>query len=147
MKAPSFNPIAPTFLRKALQALLAMHFAPEPSKRKGKAARTRMPSSELLDRVVASANGDIRSAVMALQFACVMPAPVARRGTGSGGVALDTGVREQSLALFHMLGKVLYNKRKCPAWRVLYKLNYQGREGRCSKFVCDQGRHETGARP
>jgi cell cycle checkpoint protein len=79
------------------------------------------PSKEFLDLVVESANGDIRSAVMALQFACVVRLPADRQGkskatkgagSGSAKVILEAITRrEQSLALFHLMGKVLYNKR------------------------------------
>ncbi|KII85455.1 hypothetical protein PLICRDRAFT_56696 [Plicaturopsis crispa FD-325 SS-3] len=108
----SFNPIAPTLLRKALKALLTTQFA-----------NTSLsgPSAEVLDVIVDSANGDIRSAIMALQFACVvdLPGTAAKKRKSKGGTGGSTGVvldavarREQSLALFHLMGKVLYNKRK-----------------------------------
>ena len=58
----AFNPVAPTRMRKALQVVLAN----EEPKRKGAAV------TELLDAVVAASSGDIRSAIMALQFACVV---------------------------------------------------------------------------
>ncbi|KAK0235412.1 Rad17 cell cycle checkpoint protein-domain-containing protein [Armillaria nabsnona] len=102
-----FNPIAPTFLRKALQALIDRHF---PAAKGGKSAR---PSKHILDIIVDSANGDIRSAVNALQFSSI-----AEKGRKKGKSREATLVmeavtrREQSLALFHLIGKVLYNKRK-----------------------------------
>ncbi|KAI0916087.1 hypothetical protein AcV7_007186 [Taiwanofungus camphoratus] len=110
-----FNPIAPTLLRRALQNLVNMHFS---------SASGTPPSKEILNVIVESSNGDIRSAIMALQFACVAKAsPVSRpnkagkRRKGGGGpearVILEAVTRrEQSLALFHLLGKVFYNKRK-----------------------------------
>lgn len=105
-----FNPIAPTLLRKALQALLSTQFSSSDSK-------SAPPSKEFLDIVVESANGDIRSAIMALQFACVveLPGGKGRKKNHKGGnarVVLEAVTRrEQSLALFHLVGKVLYNKR------------------------------------
>ncbi|KAK0200003.1 Rad17 cell cycle checkpoint protein-domain-containing protein [Desarmillaria ectypa] len=102
-----FNPIAPTFLRKALQALLDRHFS---TARGGNSVR---PSKHVLDIIVDSANGDIRSAVNALQFSSI-----AEKGRKKGKSREATVVtesvtrREQSLALFHLIGKVLYNKRK-----------------------------------
>ncbi|PPQ71519.1 hypothetical protein CVT26_010390 [Gymnopilus dilepis] len=118
----SFNPIAPTLMRKALQSLLTTHFSSTSSKTGAQ------PSKEILDIVIDSSNGDIRSAIMALQFACIAEAggtsstkqKNGRKKTAKGGSSkLQAGVvmeavtrREQSLALFHLLGKVLYNKRK-----------------------------------
>ncbi|PPQ88176.1 hypothetical protein CVT25_005141 [Psilocybe cyanescens] len=100
-----FNPIAPTLLRKALGAMLNTHF----SKSTGSA-----PSKEALDVIVESANGDIRSAIMALQFACIIELPGrSKKKLGAQRAVLEAVTRrEQSLALFHLLGKVLYNKRK-----------------------------------
>ncbi|KAG5636457.1 hypothetical protein H0H81_007964 [Sphagnurus paluster] len=106
-----FNPIAPTLLTKALQALLKKHFSTT-----GNAHAA--PPKEVLDAVVDSANGDIRSAIMALQFACVveMNGKVQKKkdGKGRGKVVILEAItrREQSLVLFHLLGKVFYNKRK-----------------------------------
>lgn len=54
---------------------------------------------------------------MALQFACVVELPGSKT-KGKGKVKGDATVvleaitrREQSLVLFHLMGKVLYNKR------------------------------------
>ena len=62
-----FNPIAPTLLAKALTSLLTKHFTLTP--------RSRPPTKDVVKMVVDSAHGDIRSAVMALQFACVVQLP------------------------------------------------------------------------
>ncbi|KAI6043951.1 Rad17 cell cycle checkpoint protein-domain-containing protein [Pisolithus marmoratus] len=108
-----FNPIAPTLMTKALQALLAKHFGPQLSASK--------PSKEVLDVIVETSNGDIRSALMALQFACVSPLsgkskaknPRNRNSSKSALAVLEAVTRrEQSLVLFHLMGKILYNKRK-----------------------------------
>ncbi|KAF7973610.1 hypothetical protein HWV62_14780 [Athelia sp. TMB] len=111
----AFNPIAPTLLKRALQALLSTHFS---------SSQATQPSKEVVDIVVSSSNGDIRSAINALQFASI-PAPFStstKRKKGDGKdkrVKRDAKVvleavtrRESSLALFHLMGKVLYNKRK-----------------------------------
>ncbi|KAG9313631.1 Rad17 cell cycle checkpoint protein-domain-containing protein [Chiua virens] len=119
-----FNPIAPTLMTKVLQALLSSHFGSlDAHERQGK-----QPSREVVDLIVGSSNGDIRSAIMALQFACVVDLPAsslkskgkATRKTVSGTkkttnvrVVLEAITRrEQSLVLFHLMGKILYNKRK-----------------------------------
>ncbi|KAJ7713743.1 Rad17 cell cycle checkpoint protein-domain-containing protein [Mycena metata] len=111
-----FNPIAPTLMKKALQALVSTHFASAP-KASGSA-----PTKEMLDIVVETSNGDIRSAIMALQFSCLPTLggssgkAARKKGGGAGGGAklvLEAVTRrEQSLALFHFMGRVLYNKRK-----------------------------------
>ncbi len=104
-----FNRIAPTLMRKALHAMLNTHFAGSPAA---------PPSKEALDLIVESVNGDIRSAIMALQFACVVEAPVSKKGRAKGPRGTSTRAmlevitkRENSLVLFHLLGKILYNKR------------------------------------
>ncbi|KAJ4474461.1 Rad17 cell cycle checkpoint protein-domain-containing protein [Lentinula aciculospora] len=96
-----FNPIAPTLMKKALQALLSRHFGSQRSPVTG----------QILDMVVDSANGDIRSAIMALQFACIR---MSKRTKGVESQILMESItrREQSLVLFHLMGKVFYNKRK-----------------------------------
>ncbi|KAF5364897.1 hypothetical protein D9758_008126 [Tetrapyrgos nigripes] len=108
-----FNPVAPTLLMKALKALLDMRFP--------KDSGSRSPiSAALLDVIVNSANGDIQNAIMGLQFACTrLNKATKSKGKASDGTKLNEQVlvesitrREQSLVLFHLLGKVLYNKRK-----------------------------------
>ncbi|KAF7318952.1 hypothetical protein HMN09_00231000 [Mycena chlorophos] len=105
----SFNPIAPTIMKKALNSLVSAHFASQGS---GTA-----PSKEMLDIIIETSNGDIRSAIMALQFSCIIEPPSGKRKKGSSKANARTLLeaitrREQSLVLFHLLGKVLYNKRK-----------------------------------
>jgi cell cycle checkpoint protein len=70
----------------------------------------------VLDIIVESSNGDIRSSVMALQFASVIE--IGNKGRkrksgekGAAAVLESVTRREQSLVLFHLMGKVLYNKR------------------------------------
>ena len=77
-------------------------------------------SKDVLELIADSSNGDIRSAVMALQFACTPTAPSgksktkdkkSRKVSDARAVLEAVTRREQSLALFHLVGKVLYNKR------------------------------------
>ncbi|KAG9029405.1 Cell cycle checkpoint protein rad17 [Tulasnella sp. JGI-2019a] len=109
-----FNPIATTIMRKAVNSLLT-RVASSPS-----ATSHQKPSKEVVDIIVESANGDIRSAIMALQFACIVDLPGSkgagrakglREGKGVKGILEAITQREQSLLLFHLLGKLLYNKR------------------------------------
>lgn len=109
----AFNPIAPTLMTKALQAMLTNHFASTSGK---------PPAKDVVEMIVESSNGDIRSAVMALEFACVVTLTKGggkgktqrnTAGSGSARAVLEAITRrEQSLVLFHLMGKILYNKRK-----------------------------------
>lgn len=116
-----FNPIAPTLMKRALQTMLTKHFKDMSHKQSGI-----QPSKEIMDIIVESSNGDIRSAIMALQFASISNhrgsfSSVGRArikskkssGAMGGRVLLEAVTRrEQSLALFHLIGKLLYNKRR-----------------------------------
>ena len=97
----SFNPIARTYLVKGLKRVVQ--------------ATGQTFSKETLEFIADSSNGDIRSAVMALQFASTPTSkPKGKRSRKTQDVrAILEAVtrREQSLALFHLVGKVLYNKR------------------------------------
>lgn len=109
----AFNPIAPTLMTKALQAMLTNHFM---------STSGQPPAKDIVEMIVESSNGDIRSAVMALEFACVVTLTkdsgkgktqrnmAGRRGARAVLEAVTR--REQSLVLFHLMGKILYNKRK-----------------------------------
>lgn len=101
----SFNPIAPTLMKKALKGVLTQHFGPSSKS---------SPSNQVLDTIVDSSNGDVRSAVMTLQFACIMEPTSKTKGKKKAKELPIEAVtkREQSLALHHMLGKVLYNKSR-----------------------------------
>ncbi|KAF9043051.1 Rad17 cell cycle checkpoint protein-domain-containing protein [Panaeolus papilionaceus] len=103
-----FNPIAPTLMRKALQTMLNNHFSSTFS------TNITAPSKGILDIIIESSNGDIRSAINALQFACIAnkSGKKMKKEKTSALVMEAVTRREQSLALFHLLGKVLYNKRK-----------------------------------
>lgn len=117
----NFNPIATTFLRKALRQIVHEEFLSYPSQTK--------PSLELIDAVIAGCDGDIRSALNALQFFALkdsggQESPLRPKGKSKAKAKNEpisehvqtlvdtiTG-RESSLILFHALGKVLYNKRQ-----------------------------------
>ncbi|RUS31460.1 Rad17 cell cycle checkpoint protein-domain-containing protein [Jimgerdemannia flammicorona] len=135
-----FNPIAVTFMIKALSQTAAAEFGP--------GAR---PGREYLEEVAEASNGDVRSALNTLQFLSLAggvgggmadTGQAGRRGVKvagrkksreavrgnkrkrtrdadeedvgelhSGRSVSGVGGRESSLALFHALGKILYNKR------------------------------------
>ncbi|KAJ7728055.1 hypothetical protein B0H16DRAFT_1734821 [Mycena metata] len=82
------------------------HFASAP-KASGSA-----PTKEMLDIVVETSNGDIRSAIMALHFSWYPPSEGEGAGGGAKFVLEAVTRREQSLTLFHFMGRVLYNKWK-----------------------------------
>lgn len=117
-----FNPIAPTFMTKALELVLR--------KESRKSGRRKAPGPSVLKHL--SELGDIRSAVSSLEFLCL-------RGddfdgwTGKITFAKPKGgaynpvpsevekdslevitQRESTLGLFHAVGKVIYNKREEP---------------------------------
>ena len=71
-------------------------------------ATGRTTNLTLLLRVSARGAG-----VMALEFACNRVKGASKRGREAGaGVDLESSTRrENALVLFHLLGKVLYNKR------------------------------------
>ena len=100
-------------MRTALKAMLDQHFA-------SASAVGSRPTKDVLDLIVESSNGDIRSAINALQFACSAdhgshkPGKGAKKGKGPSATVMLEAVtrREQSLALFHLLGKIMYNKRE-----------------------------------
>ncbi|EHY57912.1 cell cycle checkpoint protein [Exophiala dermatitidis NIH/UT8656] len=125
-----FNPVASTFVTKALDLVM--------QKEARDSLRRRVPGPAVIQRLAEM--GDVRSAVNSLEFLCV-------RGSGAGGsgsadwsgtVAVtaaaktkkkkDSAVltemeknslqivtrRETTLDMFHAAGKVVYNKREDP---------------------------------
>ncbi|KAL1747170.1 Rad17 cell cycle checkpoint protein-domain-containing protein [Schizophyllum fasciatum] len=94
---PSFNPIAPTLMTRALKSMLAK--------------RSQKLSTDFLDMLVSTSNGDIRSAIMALQFSSITTKP-GKKCKDERAVLEAITRREHGLVLFHLLGKILYNKRK-----------------------------------
>ena len=116
-----FNPIAPTILTKALEAIVV--------KEARKSGRRKTPGQEILKRLAES--GDIRSAVSSLEFLCVRgddgdwSSKVAFTKPKHGKTAAPMtkaeqdamrliSNRESSLGIFHSVGKVVYNKRTDP---------------------------------
>jgi cell cycle checkpoint protein len=92
---------------KALQAIVNQHFQGNPSLR---------PTKNILDMIITCSRGDIRGAVMELQLSSLIvkkPTKKGKKGSSNDSVAFLklASQREQSLALFHLIGKVLYNKR------------------------------------
>ncbi|EXJ72670.1 uncharacterized protein A1O5_03816 [Cladophialophora psammophila CBS 110553] len=122
--AMDFNPVAPTFVTKALDLVM--------KKEARDSRRRRVPGPAIITRLAEM--GDVRSAVNSLEFLCL------RRGDGSewsGTVAAKakrpskdkeslalTEVeknslqlvcqRETTLDMFHAAGKIVYNKREDP---------------------------------
>jgi cell cycle checkpoint protein len=115
-----FNPVAPTFLTKALELVV--------QKEARKSGRRRTPGPLVLQRL--GEIGDIRNAISSLEFLCVKGDDQADWGSkiaftkpkrGAKDVpALTKGEsdslelvsqREATLGIFHAVGKVVYNKR------------------------------------
>lgn len=127
----SFNPVAPTSMSKTLTRIAAAESS------KGR-HRFPMPSKSTIDAIAQVSNGDIRSAINALQFAClkdtgdledVLESRVeskSKKNKKSGkcqkkdstnqsesGKALSAiGGKDTSLFLFRAIGKILYCKRE-----------------------------------
>ncbi|KAL8995782.1 MAG: hypothetical protein Q9169_004540 [Polycauliona sp. 2 TL-2023] len=115
-----FNPIAPTFITKALNLTL--------QKEARHSGRRRIPGPSVLKRLGES--GDVRSAIGSLQFLCLKgqdgdnwSGRVAAKGkkgakTANAITAMEEESlelitrREVNLGLFHAVGKVVYNKRE-----------------------------------
>ncbi|KAF8320279.1 Rad17-domain-containing protein [Clavulina sp. PMI_390] len=107
----AFNPIAPTLLKRGITAVLTKHYG----------ASSSPFSKEFIDHIVESANGDIRSAITSLQFAdrgdlgpsisSRKKGDKAKREAVTQALIENISSREQSLQMFHLLGKILYNKR------------------------------------
>lgn len=114
-----FNPIAPTYLSKALDLVI--------QKEARQSGRRRIPGPCVLKML--SEVGDVRSAISSLEFLCLR----GENGDGWGGTVaarnkkgankpsvltrMETESlevltqREASLGIFHSAGKVVYNKR------------------------------------
>lgn len=71
-----YNPIAPTIMLKALTTLLTKDSLASRFK-------SNKPTKDTLEIIVESSRGDIRSAIMALQFACITNLP---KGSQSGNM-------------------------------------------------------------
>jgi cell cycle checkpoint protein len=116
-----FNPIAPTFMTKALDLIV--------QKESRQSGRRTTPGPSVIKHLAEI--GDIRSAISSLQFLCLRgddhddwsgkvkftktkrgsEAPLSKMETAS----LETITqRESTLGIFHAVGKVVYNKRESP---------------------------------
>lgn len=114
-----FNPIAPTYLSKALDLVI--------QKESRQSGRRKIPGPSVLKML--SEVGDVRSAIASLEFLCLRGdngddwggtvATRNKRGSKQPSVLtrLETESlealtqREASLGIFHSAGKVVYNKR------------------------------------
>ncbi|KAI0262615.1 Rad17 cell cycle checkpoint protein-domain-containing protein [Gloeopeniophorella convolvens] len=93
-----FNPIADTLLTSAIKNVMTR-------------AGVRL-SAGVLQPVVEGANGDIRSAIMTLEFTFARSATRKQLGKNNSGTIVSSTQRENALVLFHLMGKIMYNKRK-----------------------------------
>lgn len=123
-----FNPVASTFISKALSQTLTKH-----SRLHGK---TSMPSTDVLRHL--SDIGDVRNAISTLEYLCLhspsnttitserpdsksaKPSHSARTRSSTAAPATDSildilSLRESTLGLFHAIGKIIYNKRIPPS--------------------------------
>lgn len=120
--AIEFNPIAPTYMTKALDQIL--------QKESRKSGRRRAPGPAVLKHLATL--GDIPSAISSLEFLCLRGD---ESNDWSGRVTFtkkkglqDTPMstmeaeslqmvtqRESTLGIFHAVGKVVYNKREAPS--------------------------------
>lgn len=114
-----FNPIAPTYLSKALDLVI--------QKEARQSGRRRIPGPSVLNML--SEIGDVRSAIASLEFLCLRGdtgddwggTVAARNKRGANKPTVLTRMetkslealtqREASLGIFHSAGKVVYNKR------------------------------------
>ncbi|KAI5475119.1 cell cycle checkpoint protein rad17 [Pseudohyphozyma bogoriensis] len=129
-----FNPVAVTIMKKTLLKVLDRVYSSShlpPSSR---------PSTSTLELIIAHSNGDIRSAMMSLEFLATNPSAAVKgvtslaaggegtkkgrkrksdgevKGKGASGEEVKkllqfVTARESSLFIFHALGKVMYSKR------------------------------------
>lgn len=118
-----FNPVATTFLTKALETIVL--------KEARKSGRRKTPGPQVLKHIAES--GDIRSAISSLEFLClrgdsddVWSSKVAftKSKKAKSDVPLTASEiealklisnRENTLGIFHAVGKVMYNKRMEPS--------------------------------
>ncbi|KAI9595064.1 Rad17 cell cycle checkpoint protein-domain-containing protein [Syncephalis fuscata] len=94
-----FNPIAPTFLNKALYRIV--------NRERPQLIEQASALSALLQSIVSNVNGDIRAAINKLQFQ-IISEPTGRLSSST----IITSQQDETLSYFHALGKILYNKRK-----------------------------------
>ncbi|OQV10893.1 hypothetical protein CLAIMM_14815 [Cladophialophora immunda] len=119
-----FNPVAPTFVTKALDLVM--------KKEARDSRRRRIPGPAIITRLAEM--GDVRSAVNSLEFLCVrggdgsewsgtVAAKAKRPSKNKENLALTeveknslqlVSQRETTLDMFHAAGKIVYNKREDP---------------------------------
>ncbi|KIX93441.1 uncharacterized protein Z520_10860 [Fonsecaea multimorphosa CBS 102226] len=119
-----FNPVAPTFVTKALDLVI--------KKEARDSRRRRIPGPAIITRLAEM--GDVRSAVNSLEFLCVrggdglewsgtVAAKAKRPSKNKENLALTeveknslqlVCQRETTLDMFHAAGKIVYNKREDP---------------------------------
>ncbi|ORZ09831.1 Rad17 cell cycle checkpoint protein-domain-containing protein [Absidia repens] len=99
-----FNPIIKANLRKVLSHILACEakFSKRPS-----------ITQQQLEFIIESCHGDIRSAILTMQFYSINPYPNSkkRRRTGDSVHTSSISSRENPFDFFHAVGKVIYAKR------------------------------------
>ncbi|KAF9148344.1 Cell cycle checkpoint protein rad17 [Linnemannia schmuckeri] len=108
-----FNPIAPTFVKKALKKLMGQEF---------RSRSTYAPDSSEIEQLIEIYEGDIRAIINALQFMCYLPSKRRQQFRKAakqleedmeGLSTLEWSLQGQdsSLGIFHAVAKVMYNKR------------------------------------
>ncbi|KAI0301597.1 Rad17 cell cycle checkpoint protein-domain-containing protein [Multifurca ochricompacta] len=93
-----FNPIALTLITSAVRRVMDL-------------ANVRL-SPSALHTIVEGAGGDVRSGIMTLEFSCGHPKSRKQSTRLSVGSIVLVTQREEALLLFHLVGKIMYNKRK-----------------------------------
>lgn len=114
-----FNPVAPTFIKKALDLVI--------QKEARHSGRRKVPGPSVIEKLAEF--GDVRSAIGSLEFLCVRAQnhdgwqdrvaanTKSRENARAAVTSIDVDPleivtqRENSLGLFHAVGKVVYNKR------------------------------------
>uniref|UniRef100_A0A1B0DRE9 AAA+ ATPase domain-containing protein n=1 Tax=Phlebotomus papatasi TaxID=29031 RepID=A0A1B0DRE9_PHLPP len=109
----SFNPISLTLMKKALQRITSA-LKEEPYSQVYK-----QPVQEVVDSVISSAMGDIRNAILNLQFVSQKDAILTidiervegqKKGKGKTSAKLKTVGRDETITLMHALGRVFNPK-------------------------------------
>ncbi|KXJ69627.1 hypothetical protein RP20_CCG026106 [Aedes albopictus] len=118
----TFNSASTTLMKKALKRITSLMVGPEMTR------HYRVPSQELIDSIILSSQGDLRSATLNVHFASLKNAPRLETETVSGGgtVLNTSGVRstkgkkketklksvggDGSITLMHALGRVFNPK-------------------------------------
>ncbi|KAF9962854.1 Cell cycle checkpoint protein rad17 [Mortierella alpina] len=114
IKQIKFNPIAPTFMKKALRKLVDKEF---------RTTSVCAPDTAEMDQLIEIHDGDIRAVINALQFLCYLPTKKRKRYR-EAAVKLEEDMQglvdtenimtlgqDSSLGIFHAVAKVLYNRR------------------------------------